>query len=74
MASTDSKNERATRLIRLRSVLDRTALSETTIWRERRAGRFPEPIRISPGAVAWRESDIEEWIENRRRQTEIGPR
>jgi len=54
------------RLLRLPVVKERTALSPATIWRERRAGRFPQPVRISPGAVAWREGDIDTWIETRK--------
>lgn len=54
-----------TRLLRKPAVLDRVALSDTTIWRLERAGKFPKSIRISPGAVAWREGDIERWITER---------
>ena len=56
---------RHTRLLRKPAVIDRVGLSETTLWRLERAGRFPKSIRISPGAVAWRESDIEAWIADR---------
>lgn len=51
-----------TRLLRKPAVIERVALSDTTIWRLARAGKFPRAIRISPGAVAWREADIEAWI------------
>ena len=54
-----------TRLLRKPIVLDRVGLSATTIWRLERAGKFPRSIRISPGAVAWREADIEAWIAER---------
>ena len=54
-----------TRLLRKPAVLERVALSDTTIWRLERAGKFPHSIRISPGAVAWREADIEAWIAER---------
>ena len=54
-----------TRLLRAPEVQARIGLSDTTIWRLTRAGRFPRAIRISPGAVAWRESDIEAWIASR---------
>jgi prophage regulatory protein len=54
-----------TRLLRKRAVCDRVQLSSTTIWRLQRAGRFPKSIRISAGAVAWREADIERWIAER---------
>lgn len=29
------------------------------------AGKFPKPVRISDQRVAWRESDINEWIASR---------
>jgi prophage regulatory protein len=54
-----------TRLLRLPEVRSRVGLSGTTIWRLARAGQFPRGIRISPGAVAWREGDIESWIRER---------
>lgn len=54
-----------TRLLRKPAVIDRVALSDTTIWRKVRAGTFPKPLHISAGAVAWRESDIEAWIAQR---------
>lgn len=54
-----------TRLLRKPAVLERVGLSDTTLWRLERAGRFPKSIRISPGAVAWRETDIENWITER---------
>jgi prophage regulatory protein len=37
-------------------------LSDTTLWRMRRKGLFPNPVSISPGKKAWRSSDISEWI------------
>jgi prophage regulatory protein len=38
-------------------------LSTRTIWRLRSAGKLPKPIRIG-GAIRWRASDIELWLEN----------
>jgi prophage regulatory protein len=54
-----------TRLLAKPHVLERTTWSDTTLWRRVRAGDFPRPIRISPGRVAWRESDVEAWIKAR---------
>lgn len=42
-------------------VLKRTSLSRTTIWRHANAGVFPKPIHISARRVAWLESDIIAW-------------
>ena len=44
---------------------DRVGSSDTLLWRLERAGKFPCSIRISPGAVAWGESGIEQWITER---------
>ncbi|MDX9998093.1 MAG: AlpA family phage regulatory protein [Phenylobacterium sp.] len=41
-------------------------LGRTTWWRLIRAEQAPRPIRISPGRVAWLESEILEWIDERR--------
>jgi len=54
-----------TRLLRKPTVIDRVALSDTTIWRRVKDGTFPAPVKISVGAIAWRESDIEAWIASR---------
>ena len=37
-------------------------LSDTTIWRMRRKGLFPNPVSISPGKKAWRASEVSDWI------------
>ena len=42
-----------------------TGLSATTIWREIRAGRFPEPVALSPNRKAFRANDIAEWVRGR---------
>ena len=39
------------RLIRLAEVCRLTSLSRTTIWRLRRKGEFPRPVRLSPGII-----------------------
>jgi prophage regulatory protein len=44
---------------------ERLGLSEATILRMRRRGQFPQPIRLSPGRVGWRERDIVAWLDAR---------
>lgn len=41
-------------------------LGRTTWWRLVRAESAPRPIRVSPGRVAWLESDINDWIDLKR--------
>ena len=40
-------------------------LSRSTVWRLEQAGKFPPRIRISPGRVAWRESEIRDYVAGR---------
>ena len=53
------------RFLRFDAVRDRTGLSRTTIWRLERKGVFPRHRQISANAVAWREDEVEAWIESR---------
>ncbi|HCI2701874.1 AlpA family transcriptional regulator [Pseudomonas aeruginosa] len=50
------------RYLREAQVLEFTTLSHATLWREVKAGRFPKPIRLSPGRVGWKASEIARWM------------
>lgn len=52
-------------LLRLPHVQMRTGLSRSTIYLRISENRFPSPISLGGRAVAWIESDIDEWIEER---------
>jgi len=48
--------------------LSRTiGLSRPQVWRLRHEGKFPAPLRLSTNRVAWRASEIQQWIETRER-------
>ncbi|MCY0915457.1 AlpA family transcriptional regulator [Massilia sp. H27-R4] len=49
-------------LLRMPSVLQRTGISKSEIYRRIKIGAFPPPIKLGARAVAWRESAIEVWI------------
>ena len=55
-----------TRYISPRQLQEITGLSEPTLWRLRQRGDLPQPIRLSPGRVAWSEDSIRAWLETRR--------
>lgn len=57
-------------LIRLPELLALTSKSRSTLYREISNGTFPAPVRIGARAVAWRASDITEWLESLKRTTE----
>ncbi|MGX7874483.1 helix-turn-helix transcriptional regulator [Mesorhizobium sp. ORM6] len=50
------------RIIRLKTVLARTGLSRSTIYRMIAEGTFPAQIKISINGAGWRESDVSRWI------------
>ncbi|MER9129019.1 AlpA family phage regulatory protein [Mesorhizobium sp. M0768] len=52
------------RIIRLKTILARTGLSRSTIYRKIAEGTFPAQIRISLNGAGWRESDVNRWISN----------
>jgi prophage regulatory protein len=54
--------EIASRILRLKSVLNRTGLSRSTLYRKIGRGTFPAQVRISDRCIGWRESDVEQWL------------
>jgi prophage regulatory protein len=52
------------RIIRIRTVLARTGLSRSTLYRKMSEGTFPSQIRISVHGAGWRESAVNRWIED----------
>ncbi len=50
------------RIVRMKTVLARTGLCRSTIYRKIAEGTFPAQIRISVHGAGWRESDIKRWI------------
>lgn len=52
------------RIIRLKTVVSRTSLSRSTIYRKMAEGTFPALLRISIHGAGWHESDISRWIAN----------
>ena len=53
------------RLIRMAELPDIVGYKPWSIYRLIRAGEFPQAVKLGKRAVAWRESDISEWIDSR---------
>lgn len=53
------------RLLRLDDVRSLTGVSTTTLYRMIDAGAFPKQVSLGPRSVAWIESEIIGWIEDR---------
>ena len=57
----------ASEIIRPCHLPQAVGLSTTTVWRERRDGRFPAAIKLSKSAIGWRRTDIQAWLSERAR-------
>lgn len=55
------------RIIRLREVAARVALSRSTIYEKIAAGDFPAPVSLGGRRVGWREAEVDDWIASRPR-------
>jgi prophage regulatory protein len=54
----------ADRILRIRTVLDRTGLTRSTLYRKVAEGSFPRQVAISRRCVGWRASDLDAWLRN----------
>lgn len=54
-------------MLRKPALVKKTGYSYPTIYRKMQAGTFPLPVQLGPNAVAWVESEIDEWCAARPR-------
>lgn len=52
------------RILRIKTVLERTGLSRSTMYRKMENGAFPANVQISARCVGWRESAVNAWLRN----------
>ena len=55
--------ERPTRLLRIVHVLDRVGVSKSEWQRRVKLGEAPAPVALGPKLRAWRESDVERYLD-----------
>lgn len=46
-------------------VLSRTGLANSTLYYFISEGTFPKPVKLGKRTVAWKKSEIDEWIDSR---------
>ncbi len=59
------------RLMRLSEVQRLTALPKSSIYHLMKQNDFPQPLKLSKRTVAWKESDVLEWIESREKVAKV---
>ena len=55
----------STRLLRLQDVIAAIGMKRSWILKKTKEGEFPKPIKLGERAIAWRESDISDWVATR---------
>ena len=58
------QTETPDRILRIKTVLERTGLSRSTMYRKMQNGTFPRNVQISTRCAGWRESAISAWLRN----------
>ncbi|RCW21325.1 AlpA family transcriptional regulator [Vibrio parahaemolyticus] len=53
------------RFLKLKEVMEKTALSRSAIYRKMNDGEFPESVSLGERAVAWVESEVQDWVIDR---------
>jgi excisionase family DNA binding protein len=58
-----NSGEESPELLKAHQVADRLSISERTLWRLIKRGKFPGPIRYSRRMVRWKTSDLNTWLD-----------
>ncbi|MCA8026458.1 helix-turn-helix transcriptional regulator [Burkholderia cepacia] len=60
--------------LRIKDVIAKVGLGQSTIYRLMAADQFPKPFEIVPKRNAWLESDIDAWLAQRAGRPDLMPR
>mgnify|MGYP001454397766 CR=1 FL=1 len=53
------------RLIYWPEVANIVPLSRVSVWKLRQSGDFPRPVKLTANRIAWRLSEVMEWVRTR---------
>lgn len=57
--------EQQLKLIRLKEVMQLTGLSRSSVYKHMQAGSFPKQVSLGERSVAWVESEVLCWVNQR---------
>ncbi|MBN8447360.1 MAG: AlpA family transcriptional regulator [Gammaproteobacteria bacterium] len=60
------------KLIKLKQVMDCTGLARSTVYKFMADGQFPKPVKLGSKMVAWVESEVSAWIQERVSARDLG--
>lgn len=52
------------RILRIGTVLQKTGLTRSTLYRKIQRGEFPKQIKLSERCAGWRQSSVNAWLRN----------
>lgn len=64
MRAANDNTAKPDRLIRMPELLARLGICRKTVYNLLKTGELPRPLMIGSKAIAWRESQIDDWIAN----------
>jgi len=53
------------RIVRKPELFAKVGLSDATIWRMERAGKFPKRLSLGGNSVGWLENEVDEWFDQK---------
>ena len=65
LSATSSQVPEGAEFLRMPSVVRRTGLGRSTIYRLIAECKFPSPVKLAGRAVGWRRIDLDRWSEAR---------
>ena len=51
--------------LRIKSVIERTGVSKTHLYRLINANKFPRPVKVSEGVSVWDSELIDQWLSSK---------
>jgi len=51
------------RIVRAAELANLLGISQTSLWRWRKSGDFPQPIALGARMVGWKIIDVEAWLD-----------
>jgi prophage regulatory protein len=55
-------------ILRKPAVRQKTGLSNSTIWRLGKTGKFPQRVQLSSNSVGWYADEVDGWLAQRKRR------
>lgn len=53
------------RIIRKPELFSRIGLSDATIWRMEKSGKFPRRLKLGGNSVGWLDHEVEAWFKHK---------